>query len=122
MPYVTDPRLRPLSLTVRLLSDTIQSVPRLRFAKSAYKHRIAYDRVVYVIAHCASVLVQTPPEDDPDDNDERLVFLGDDQNGVPLEVMAIELEPDDGQDILLVIHAQKLRPKYRDDYERVRGY
>ena len=83
---------------------------------------IAFERVIYVIAHCATVLVQPPPEDDPDDNDERLVFLGDDQNGVPLEVMAIELEPDDGQDILLVIHAQKLRPTYRDDYECVRGY
>ncbi len=40
--------------------------------------------------------------------DRRLVFLGDDQNGVPLEVVAIET--DDG---VLVIHAMKIRAKYR---------
>lgn len=94
----------------------------VRFATSASKHRIARERVLYVVTHCDSVLVQPPPDDDPDDNDERLLFLGDDQNGVPLEVMAIELEPRDERVVLLVIHAQRLRPKYRDDYERVRGY
>jgi len=35
---------------------------------------------------------------------------------VALEVMGIELE-----DALLVIHAMKLRAKYRDDFRRVIG-
>lgn len=35
--------------------------------------------------------------------------------GVPLEVMGLELADGD----LLVIHAMRLRPKYRDAFERV---
>lgn len=42
-------------------------------------------------------------------------FLGPDEKGVPLEVMAIDLAEDD----LLVIHAMKMRRKYLDDYRRV---
>jgi hypothetical protein len=48
--------------------------------------------------------------------DIRLVFLGDDAQGKPLEVMAIEL-PDGG---LLVIHAMSLRSKYRQRYEETK--
>lgn len=44
---------------------------------------------------------------------DAVLFLGDDWNGVPLEIGAIEL--DDGD--LLVIHAMKLRRKYRGRYE-----
>ncbi|GAC1340785.1 MAG: hypothetical protein NVSMB29_10180 [Candidatus Dormibacteria bacterium] len=90
----------------------------IRFARSASKHRISRDRATYVIDRCGLMYSQPPPDRDPDDNDERLVFLGDDWNGVALEVMAIEAPDGD----LLVIHAQKLRPKYRNAYERVRGY
>ena len=43
------------------------------------------------------------------------MFLGPDERGVPLEVMGIELADGD----LLVIHAMRLRPKYRDAFERV---
>jgi hypothetical protein len=44
-----------------------------------------------------------------------VIFLGPDQQGVPLEVAAIDLENGD----LLVIHAMKLRPRYAPDYARV---
>jgi hypothetical protein len=47
------------------------------------------------------------PEDSPLEDD-RIVFLGPDPNGVMLEVMA--LETDQG---LLIVHAMKMRPKYR---------
>ena len=40
--------------------------------------------------------------------DDRLVHLGDDGVGMPLEVVAVELGPDK----LLVIHAMPLRDKY----------
>jgi len=90
----------------------------IRFARSASKHRISRDRATYVIDHCGLVYPQPPPDDDPHDNDERLVFLGDDWHGNALEVMAIEAPGGE----LLVIHAQKLRSKYRRAYERARGY
>lgn len=59
-----------------------------------------------------------PPADDPDDHDERLVFLGDDRNGVALEIVAVEGVTGE----LLIIHAQKLRAKNRAAYQRVMGY
>lgn len=50
--------------------------------------------------------------------DDRLLYLGDDEAGVPLEVMAVELEGDD----LYVIHAMRLRVKSRADYEEARKW
>ena len=76
-----------------------------RFARSAHKHGISRERTVYVIEHCGL------PYEGPDGD--AVLFLGEDWNGVPLETGAIEL--DDGD--LLVIHAMKLRRKYRGRYE-----
>lgn len=50
---------------------------------------------------------------DPNGRDDRLLFLGDDQTGRALEVMAVELA--DGR--LYVIHMMDLRDKYRTAYE-----
>lgn len=50
--------------------------------------------------------------------DDRILFLGPDQHGVPLEVLAIELAGGE----LLVIHAMKLRRRYRRDYETVMAW
>ena len=50
--------------------------------------------------------------------DERLVFLGDDEDGVSLEVMAVEL--DDGD--LYVIHAMTLRKRYQEQYEEAKRW
>ncbi len=47
-----------------------------------------------------------------------LVYLGDDGEGVALEVMAVELEPDG----LLVIHAMKLCKKYRKQYREAKQW
>jgi hypothetical protein len=46
------------------------------------------------------------------------MFLGDDANGVAIEVAGVELEPGD----LLVVHAMKLRPAYRSRYEQALEY
>jgi hypothetical protein len=83
----------------------------IRFAASARKHRVSQARARYVIGHCGLVFNDEPP---PDASvfDDRLLFLGDDGQGVPLEVMALEL--DDGE--LLVIHAMKRRPRYETQY------
>lgn len=68
-----------------------------------------------MIEHCGLVFRVPPPEGQVD---ERLVFLGDDGDGVPLEVMAVELEDGD----LYVIHAMDLRDRYRSQYEEARRW
>ena len=45
----------------------------------------------------------------------RFVFLGDDPDGIALEVMAVEREDEN----LLVIHAMPRRDRYRKQYEEV---
>jgi hypothetical protein len=82
----------------------------IRFHPSARRHSIEHERSRYVIEHCACPLF--PPDTDGAD---RIVFLGPDPNGVPLEVVGIEL--DDGD--ILVIHAMKMRTAYFEDYARV---
>jgi hypothetical protein len=88
--------------------------PHIEFAPSAARHRIGRERVRFVIGHCQGPLYV--PDADRDDAD-LVLFLGPDSNGVPLEIGAIEAE--DGG--LVVIHAMRLRPKYRDDYLRAIG-
>lgn len=85
----------------------------LRWARAATKHRISRERSRYVIEHCRLRFEQEPPADAPEKASLRLVFLGDDEEGVALEVMAVELE----DDALLVIHAMPLRDRYRKQYE-----
>jgi len=90
----------------------------LRWARSATKHRIARQRSRYVIEHCGLRFEQPPPPGAPAGPEPRLVYLGDDADGVPLEVMAVELE--DGS--LLVIHAMPLRERYREQYEEAKRW
>jgi hypothetical protein len=90
----------------------------LRWARSATKHRISRERSRYLIEHCGLRFEQDPPAGAPAGADPRLVYLGDDADGVALEVMAIELE--DGS--LLVIHAMPLRDRYREQYEEAKTW
>lgn len=90
----------------------------LKWARAATKHRISRERVRYVIEHCGFRFEQEPPAGSPEDASPRLIFLGDDENGNALEVMAVEL--DDGG--LLVIHAMPLRDRYRKQYEEARKW
>jgi len=53
-----------------------------------------------------------PPPDDPTEPD-RVLILGDDQAGVPLEILVVEEAAGD----VVVIHAMKMRSKYRRQYE-----
>jgi hypothetical protein len=79
--------------------------------ESARRHGIREDQILYVIDHCGLVFDQPAPEDAPGES--RLVFLGDDEHDVPLEVVAVENESGD----LRVIHAMHLRPSYQREYE-----
>lgn len=82
----------------------------IRFAQSASRHRISPDRVRFVVEHCPCPLYPATGE-----QQDLVLFLGADANGVPLEVIGVEL---DGGN-LLVIHAMRLRRGYRNDYVRV---
>lgn len=82
----------------------------IRFHNSAAKHGIAPARARYVIEHCLCPLYS----DDPAEKD-LVTYLGFDEQGVPLEVIGIELS--DGG--LLVIHVMRLRQKYERDLARV---
>jgi hypothetical protein len=83
----------------------------IRHLRSATRHRISRVRSRYVIDNAAHRFAQPAPSESPY-RDDRLVFLGPDQDGVLLEVMAIC----DG-DRLLVIHAQLLRDRYRSFFD-----
>jgi hypothetical protein len=88
---------------------------RLRWARSATKHRISRTRIRHALEHCLAILKEEPPVGHPR-TEVRLVFLGEDPAGVALEVIAVEAE----YESLLVIHAMRLRPRYRGTYEEVR--
>lgn len=81
------------------------------FARSAARHGISQERAVYVIEHCPIPLQSL------DDSDLRdvLFFLGFDAKGVPLEVAALERDPDE----LMIIHAMPLRKRLISDFEWV---
>jgi hypothetical protein len=86
---------------------------RVCFARAATRHRVSKDSVRHVIANHRIHFEEPPPLGSPGPRSMRLVYLGDDADGQPLEVMAIELPTGD----LLVIHAMPLRAKYRRQYE-----
>lgn len=89
---------------------------RITWAASATKHGISKPRIRYVVEHCGSPFVM-PPEQ-PDRPYERLLFLGDDQDGTALEVMAVELLDNS----LYVIHAMELRPRFNKRYREAKPW
>jgi uncharacterized DUF497 family protein len=82
-----------------------------RILEAARKHGISDEQIRFVISHCGLAFVQPPPAD-PTEPD-RVLVLGDDQAGVPLEILAIE----DAYGDLVVIHAMKMRRRYQRQYE-----
>jgi hypothetical protein len=83
----------------------------IRILSTAYKHGITDGQIHFAISHCGLTFVQPPPRDltEPD----RVLILGDDQAGVPIEILAVQ---DDSGD-LVVMHAMKMRRRYRRQYE-----
>ncbi len=94
------------------------SQKRVRFARSATKHRISKERIRYVIAHCGLAFEEQAPTSEVDVLDARLVCLGDDPEGQAIEVIAVEGSKDE----LIVIHAMALRKKYTDQYEEAKRW
>lgn len=89
---------------------------RIRWARSATKHRISKRRIRHALEHCWVLLKEDPPPGQSSAKATRLVFLGDDPTGVVLEIIAVETDHEN----LMVIHAMELRPRYRNTYEEVR--
>lgn len=87
----------------------------MRFAQSAFKHGISEARIRHVVDHCGRIFEADAPADSPFPGS-RLLFLGDDQRGVALEVVAVEVEVGGNREDLLVIHAMPLRARYREQY------
>ena len=75
---------------------------------SGRKHGISDERIRYAIKTCPRVL-EHPTIDG------QVIFLGPDQNGVPLEVVGWEYDSGEVE----IVHAMRLRPSYKDAYEEV---
>lgn len=89
----------------------------ITFARSATKHRISRERSLYVIERCGIQYVDDH-WDQLSDADQRVVFVGDDLEGVALEIIAVEHEEDE----FMVIHAMDLRRRFRGIYEEARSW
>ena len=81
---------------------------RVEFTQSARRHKIGKARVRWVLAN-PLVVDRIVDERDPR---VRLLILGDDDSGRALEVIAVEED-----EVIVVIHAMDLRPKFRALYE-----
>jgi hypothetical protein len=79
----------------------------IKHTRSSTRHRISRKRSRYVVETTSVIFKENAPKDSPL-TDARLVFLGPDEDGELLEVMAIET----GSGGLLVIHAQRIRHRY----------
>jgi len=79
----------------------------IKHARSSTRHRISRPRSRYVV-ETASVIFRENAPRGSSLGDSRLVFLGPDEQGELLEVMAIETDTRG----LLIIHAQHIRNRY----------
>jgi hypothetical protein len=92
--------------------------PIIRFARSATRHRISRERSLYVIERCGYQLLDPRGCENSPGRDRRVLFLGDDLEGVALEVLAAE----NVEEEFTVIHAMNLRTKYLGLHQEARRW
>jgi len=85
----------------------------ISFQPSAFRHRIAVERIEYVIEQCP----QPGYSADAGLHPGKVTFLWADQQGVPLEVIAVETPAGD----LIVFHAMRMRRRYWPTYQAMLG-
>lgn len=85
----------------------------LIFARSATRHRITRIESERIILRAKGAYALDADATSDPAKGERLLFVGDGESGVALEVIAAVLDVER----LLVIHAMPLRNKYREFYE-----
>lgn len=90
----------------------------IKFARSATKHRISRQRSLHVIEHCGMQFVERHRSPGKWELDQRIYFLGNDLEEVALEVVAAESEEEE----FTVIHAMRLRDRFRGLYEEARSW
>lgn len=90
----------------------------ITFARSATKHRISRERSLHVIEHCGIQLIDRAWDRGMSGLEKRVVFIGDDLEGVALEVIAAEEEEEE----FVVIHAMNMRKRFRGLYGEVRKW
>lgn len=90
----------------------------IKFARSATKHRISRERSLHVIEHCGIQLIDQAWDRGMSGLEKRVVFIGDDLEGVALEVIAAEGEEEE----FVVIHAMNMRKRFRGLYGEVRKW
>jgi hypothetical protein len=91
---------------------------QITFARSANKHRISRERSLHIIEHCGLQLVDRAWRRETSGMEKRVVFIGDDLEGVALEVIAVE----EVEEEFVVIHAMNMRNRFRGLYEEVRKW
>jgi hypothetical protein len=91
---------------------------RIRFARSATKHRISRERSLCVIEKCGLQYIERRRNPADSGVDRRVGFFGDDLEGNALEVIAAELDEEE----FVVIHAMDLHDRHRDLYEEARKW
>lgn len=92
--------------------------PTIRFARSATKHRISRERSLYLIGRCGIQFIKRRRSEGRHGPDKHVLFLGDDLEGVALEVLAAENDDEE----FTVIHAMNLRNMHRGMYEEAREW
>lgn len=90
----------------------------ITFARSATKHRISRERSLYVVEHCGLQLVDRAWRRKTSGVEKRVVFIGDDLEGVALEVIVAE----EVEEKFVVLHAMNMRNRFRGLYEEVRKW
>lgn len=84
---------------------------KISWTRSATKHRISRERSLHVVRR-AGICKQDSRYPDGGYDDPRVLFLGPDLEGMPLEVGGVA--SDDGS--LIIIHAMPLRERYQGWY------
>jgi hypothetical protein len=92
--------------------------PRIRFARSATRHRISRERSLYVVEQCGIQFIKRRRSEGRHGPDKHVLFLGDDLEGVAIEVLAAE----DMEEEFTVIHAMNLRRKFAGLYEEAKAW
>jgi hypothetical protein len=92
--------------------------PRISWARSATRHRISRERSGFVIEHCGLQRVDRHRNPAGSGLDRHVLFLGDDLEGVALEVVAAEIEEEE----FIVIHAMNLRQRFQGLYEEAKRW
>jgi hypothetical protein len=110
--------LKPYFIGYSVRQNSWPEKGTIRFARSSTKHRIARQRSAHVVENCGLQFIRRERNRADNGVDFRILFLGDDLEGIPLEVVAVQLEELE----FLVIHAMQMRDRFGMLYEEARRW